>query len=165
MQKTSAKNGVPQTSSLKIATPRTKSGPFKELHMKTLVGTLLQPISPTECKITRPAKVSIDDSGKISHVASVPYAGDALGDEQCWILPGLIDAHLHLPQWDRRGIDGLPVLEWQEKIGIPAEQRLHDPKIAADLAEQFTTGVIAHGTTTVVAFGSPFHQEVDASFN
>lgn len=133
--------------------------------MKTLVGTLLQPISANDCRITRDGLVGIDDAGRIAHVgAGKPSGDEVVGDAQCWILPGFIDAHLHLPQWDRRGIDGLPVFEWQEKIGFPAEQRLTDPTAATALAEEFTRGVIAGGTTTVVAFGSCFPQEVDASF-
>ena len=134
--------------------------------MKTLVGTLLQPASANECKVTPNSLVRIDDAGRIGEISTgKPAGGDVAGDSQCWILPGFIDAHLHLPQWDRRGIDGLPVFEWQEKIGFPAEQRLAKPETATALAEQFTRGVISNGTTTVVAFGSPFPQEVDASFS
>lgn len=134
--------------------------------MKTLVGTLLQPISANECTITRDCAVSIDDTGRIAEVGLAKASGqDTLGDSQCWILPGFIDAHLHLPQWDRRGIDGLPVFDWQEKIGFPAEQRLASSEAATALAEEFAKGVIANGTTTVVAFGSPFPQETDASFS
>ncbi len=133
--------------------------------MKTLVGTLLQPISANECRITANAAVGIDDAGRIDQVGPAGQAGgEVVGDEGCWILPGFVDAHLHLPQWDRRGIDGLPVFEWQEKVGFPAEQRLADVETATTLAEQFTRGVIAGGTTTVVAFGSSLPQEVDASF-
>ncbi len=133
--------------------------------MKTLVGTLLQPISANECRITRDAAVGIGDAGRIEQVTSARAAGgEVVGDAGCWVLPGFIDAHLHLPQWDRRGIDGLPVFEWQEKVGFPAEQRLADVKVATALAEEFVRGVIGAGTTTVVAFGSSLPQEVDASF-
>lgn len=133
--------------------------------MKSLVGTLLQPISAGECRITKNGVVQMDDAGRITQAGPGPGVGETVGDEQCWILPGFIDAHLHLPQWDRRGIDGLPVFEWQQKIGFPAEERLANPQTATALAEEFTAGVLANGTTTVVAFGSPFPQEVDASFN
>lgn len=133
--------------------------------MKTLVGTLLQPISANECRITPSGMVRIDEAGRIGQVGTGKASGgEVVGDSQCWILPGFIDAHLHVPQWDRRGIDGLPVFEWQEKIGFPAEQRLTDPAVATALAEDFARGVMAGGTTTVVAFGSCFPQEVDASF-
>lgn len=133
--------------------------------MTTLVGTLLQPTSASQCNIVKDCTVRIDDAGRFGEVVSgIASHGQVVGDPQCWILPGFIDAHLHLPQWDRRGIDGLPVFEWQEKIGLPAERRLASVEVAVALAEDFTRGVIASGTTTVVGFGSPFPREVDASF-
>lgn len=133
--------------------------------MKTLLGTLLQPASSTRCEITPHCHVRIGDDGRIVSVASEPTPGDQLlGGDGCWILPGFIDAHLHVPQWDRRGIDGIPVLQWQEKIGYPAEVRLANPEAARALAEDFTRGVINNGTTTVAAFGSSFKQETETTF-
>ena len=137
--------------------------------MKALLGTLLQPASPMRCEITKDATVRIGEDGLISAVAgggAERYASDDLiGGPGTWILPGFIDAHLHVSQWDRRGIDGMPTLEWQEKIGYPAELRLANPAVARALGEEFTRGVIANGTTTVAAFGSSFKQEVEATFN
>ena len=120
--------------------------------MKTLLGTLLQPASPTRCEVTKDAVVRIGDDGQIAAVGGERYAADeGFGDSDCWIVPGFIDAHLHLPQWDRRGIDGVPIMDWQEKIGYPAEFRLASTQTARRLAADFTRGMIAHGTTTVCA--------------
>ena len=133
--------------------------------MTTLLGTLLQPASSARCEITKDCYVRIGDDGRIVSVGPEHHPGDeTIGGEGCWILPGFIDAHLHVPQWDRRGIDGVPVLEWQAKIGYPAEMRLASPEAARALAEDFTRGAIANGTTTVAAFGSSFKQEVDTTF-
>lgn len=133
--------------------------------MVTLYGTLLQPKSVKNCVVQRGVAVQIGGDGKVSAVAQASSApAGAEGDTDCWIIPGFIDAHLHLPQWDRRGIDGLSLGQWQEQVGFPAELRFTDPKAAEALAEQFVTGMIAHGTTTICAFGSPFAQEVDRSF-
>jgi len=115
--------------------------------------------------VTPGAAIGIGEDGRIAQVEAQTAGGRAdAGDEGCWILPGFIDAHLHLPQWDRRGIGGLSLLDWQQKIGFPAEERFQDPGTAQRLAEEFVTGVIANGTTTVAAFGSSFAQEVDSSF-
>ena len=133
--------------------------------MQTLRGTLLRPRSVVDCQVTPGAMLRIGDDGRIAEIgAQAPGVRDEIGDEGCWILPGFIDAHLHLPQWDRRGIDGLSLFEWQQKIGFPAEERFQDPATAQRLAEDFVTGVIANGTTTVAAFGSSFAQEIDSSF-
>jgi len=133
--------------------------------MQTLYGTLLQPSSPSECTVAGNTTVRLGEDGKIAEVApGRPAADDVIGDEGCWILPGFIDAHLHLPQWDRRGIDGLGLSDWHQRIVYPAEARFRDSGFAEALAEEFVSGVISHGTTTVAAFGSPFSAATDRVF-
>jgi guanine deaminase len=133
--------------------------------MLTLQGTLLQPRSPTQCDIQRGTIVRIGADGRIAEVGTGSSAGaDVFGDEACWLLPGFIDAHLHLPQWDRRGIDGLSLFDWHEKVVYPAEARLKDASFAERLADDFATGLMANGTTTVAAFGSPFAEATDRAF-
>ncbi len=136
--------------------------------MKTLCGTLLEPLSAGECKVTPGAVVRIDSDGIIAEVGTGNATGsDSIGGDECWILPGFIDAHLHLPQWDRRGIDlpaGGSLFDWLDKVIYPAEARLEDPSFAERLADSFVSGLVANGTTTVAAFGSPFPKAVDAAF-
>ena len=133
--------------------------------MQTLHGTLLQPRSTERCDVMSGAVVEIGDDGRFAAVrTSGPVAGDALGGDGCWILPGFIDAHLHLPQWDRRGIDGLSVSQWHESIEYPAEARFRDAALADKLTDDFVTGLIVNGTTTIAAFGSPFAEATDRSF-
>lgn len=133
--------------------------------MQTLFGTLLQPRSASECGVRPNAVVRIGDDGRIAEVGEGrTQAKDVVGDPACWILPGFIDAHLHLPQWDRRGIDGLSLFDWHEKVVYPAEARLRDASFAEALADDFVTGMIAHGTTTAAAFGSPFADATDRAF-
>ena len=133
--------------------------------MQTLHGTLLQPVSASECRITPDYIVRIDDAGRIAEVGTgATSAGDVLGGNGCWILPGFVDGHLHLPQWDRRGLDGLPLFDWHEQIVYPAEARFADPSFGEALAEDFVSGMIANGTTTVSAFGSPFAEATERVF-
>ncbi len=133
--------------------------------MPVLFGTLLQPESPTECRITPKTAVNIGGDGRIREVGPALAAGkDVVGDEGCWILPGFIDGHLHLSQWDRRGIDGFSLQDWQEKVVYPAETRMADPAFAERLAEEFVSGLIARGTTTAAAFGSHFAEATDRAF-
>ncbi len=132
--------------------------------MQTLCGTLLQPAAPAECRVTDEAIVRIGEDGKFAGVAAGPAPRGAVGGPGCWILPGFVDAHLHLPHWDRRGIDGLGLFEFLEQVVWPAETRMVDPDVAEHLAESFVSGMIAHGTTTVAAFGSPFPQATQRVF-
>lgn len=134
--------------------------------MTTLFGTLLQCPSPTQCTLTPDAVIRIGQDGRIAEVDQAKTrATDVVGGEDCWILPGFIDAHLHLPQWDRRGIDGMPLFDWLAKVAYPAEARLADPDFAEKLAEDFVTGLVASGTTTVAAYGSPFSASTDRIFS
>ncbi|MHC4414326.1 MAG: amidohydrolase family protein [Planctomycetota bacterium] len=133
--------------------------------MVTLSGTLLQPRSDDHCDIVPGSTVTIGDDGKVAERGSGAAAGrDTVGGEGCWILPGFIDAHLHLPQWDCRGLDGLALFEWLENVVYPAEARFRDAGFAEQLADDFVTAVIANGTTTVAAFGSPFPEATDRAF-
>ena len=134
--------------------------------MQTLFGTLLHPKSADDCDVRPQTAVQIDNDGTIAALGTDKgKGGDLIGDTGTWILPGFIDAHLHLPQWDRRGIDGLPLFDWLEKVVYPAELRLKDGTLAERLADDFVTGMIANGTTTVAAFGSPFPKAVDRAFS
>jgi len=133
--------------------------------MITLAGTLLNPTQPDVCELRENAVVRIDADGKIAEVSQGKTAAtDVVGGEGCWILPGFIDAHLHLPQWDRRGIDGLSLFAWLEQVVYPAEARMKNGDTAQAVAEAFVDGMFACGTTTVVAFGSPFKEAVDRAF-
>lgn len=133
--------------------------------MTTLQGTLLRPRLADECEVIPDSVVRIDQDGKIAEVRPGKARGsDVLGGAGHWILPGFIDAHLHLPQWDRRGIDGLSLFDWLEKVVYPAEARLKNVGFADRLADDFVTGLVANGTTTAAAFGSPFPQAVERAF-
>lgn len=134
--------------------------------MKTLQGTLLQTPTSDRCEIQKDTLVKFGPDGRFADVAGgSSRATDTIGGDGCWILPGFIDAHLHLPQWDRRGIDGFAQAQWQERIGYPAEARMRDVDFAGKLAEDFVNGMIAHGTTTVAAFGGPFATGTDRVFS
>lgn len=133
--------------------------------MVRLFGTLLQPRSWDQCDITTAATVAIGEDGKIAGVASGrPTESDVVGGDGCWILPGFIDAHVHVPQWDCRGLDGHTLFEWQTQVAYPAEERFHDSACAERVADAFVSGMIANGTTTVAAFGSPFPEATDRAF-
>jgi guanine deaminase len=107
----------------------------------------------------------VGDDGRIVEVAADRGQGcDRVGDEGCWLLPGFIDAHVHLPQWDRRGIEGRSLFDWLDRVVYPAEARLKDPDVAEQLAESFVSGLIANGTTTAAVFGSPFAKATDRTF-
>ncbi len=54
------------------------------------------------------------------HPGSPPSRPD-LGSPRDIVTPAFLDAHVHLPQIDSVGCDGLELLEWLDRIIFPAE--------------------------------------------
>lgn len=65
------------------------------------------------------------DGGRIVEVcetsARPPDESQRLGGPGRLITPGFIDAHLHPPQFDAVGCDGMPLMDWIDRIVYPAE--------------------------------------------
>ena len=76
------------------------------------------------------------------------------GDADTLIIPGLIDCHVHLPQFDRIGVLGMPLLTWLENSIFPAEIRWNDLDTAQILCQQVAQQLLAMGTTGVCAFAT-----------
>ena len=81
-----------------------------------------------------------------------------------WLLPGLVDTHVHYPQVRVIGALGMPLLEWLERCALPEECKLASEDYARLVAEEFCTSLIAAGTTTALVFGSHFSGAVDRLF-
>jgi len=73
-----------------------------------------------------------------------------------YVLPGLIDSHVHFPQVRILGSFGYDLLDWLRRFTIPEEERLADHAYAQRIAHDFVQGLLSHGTTTALAFGSHF---------
>ncbi|WP_349365226.1 MAG: guanine deaminase [Roseitalea porphyridii] len=70
------------------------------------------------------------------------------------IVPGFIDPHIHFPQGQVVASYAGSLLEWLNSYTFIEEQRYGDPPFAAAMAKRFCDMLLAHGTTTAVAFGS-----------
>jgi len=105
--------------------------PSEEVHtpLLRLVGRVL--IDPA--RSSEPGWVEVEN-GRIQRVEAgglpAGIRADA-GDAETLITPGFIDAHIHLPQIDSIGCDGLPLLEWLDQVIFPAEARWVDERHTA----------------------------------
>jgi len=81
-----------------------------------------------------------------------------------WLLPGLVDTHVHFPQVRVIGALGMPLLEWLERCALPEECHLASEDYARLVAEEFCASLIAAGTTTALVFGSHFSGAVEQLF-
>ena len=80
------------------------------------------------------------------------------------ILPGFIDTHLHFPQVQVIASWGAQLLDWLNTYTFPAEAKFADPAHAAAMADALLNLLLAHGTTTAVAFCSSHPQSAEALF-
>ncbi len=114
--------------------------------------------------------VVIDDRGRIAwrgDLADLPtVAADLPRDDQGdkLVLPGFIDTHVHFPQMRMLAAPGADLLDWLARFTFAEEARYADRAHAAAAAETFLDRLLAHGTTTAVAYGSSHATSVDTLF-
>ena len=83
--------------------------------------------------------------------ASLPLYdyGDAL------IFPGMVDMHIHAPQYAFRGTGmDYELLKWLDRVTFPEEIRYADTGYAARAYEIFSNGLKKGATTRAVIFGT-----------
>lgn len=72
-----------------------------------------------------------------------------------YLLPGLIDLHVHAPQWPQLGMAlDEPLEVWLQKYTYPLEARFADLNFASAVYESLVDALLANGTTTAVYYGT-----------
>jgi guanine deaminase len=84
--------------------------------------------------------------------------------DNCLILPGFIDCHVHYPQTEIIGVYGKHLLDWLHKYTFVAEQKFKDSDHARSTAKVFLRESIRCGTTTSAVFCTVDPTSVDAFF-
>jgi guanine deaminase len=133
-------------------------------------GRILNPLSYTELEDIPDGALTVKE-GKIikygrfkeqhteeeSNVAVVDF-GDKI------IAPGLIDTHVHLPQYDVVAMDGYELLEWLGNYIFPAEKRFESTEVAREASARFFTDLKANGTTTACVYSTVHKDSTDMAF-
>ncbi|HEY1899153.1 MAG TPA: guanine deaminase [Steroidobacteraceae bacterium] len=72
-----------------------------------------------------------------------------------YVLPGMVDLHVHAPQWPQLGMAlELPLAQWLQECVFPLESRYADAGFAAQMYEAAVANLLANGTTTAMYFGT-----------
>ena len=127
--------------------------------------TVMQTPAPDRLEIIDDAVIAVDDSGVITDVArAATPAGAALlasGAEQrstppgTVLIPGLVDLHVHAPQWPQLGTGlDLPLERWLFEYTFPLEARYADLAFARPVWADLVDGLLRHGTTTATYFAT-----------
>ena len=112
----------------------------------------------------------VDEAGRIIDYGEqgqiLPKASGAKAEDygEGWLLPGLIDGHIHFPQYYATAAYGGQLLDWLVRSVLPAEMAYADADFAQDAAGRFVNHLLACGTTTAMVFGSQFFQANEALF-
>jgi guanine deaminase len=118
--------------------------------------------------LLRNALIVVGDDGRIASVHAQPSAVrdrlvERFSADQAlvrlradqYLLPGLVDLHIHAPQWPQLGKAlELPLEEWLQAHTFPLEARYADSAYARSVYADLVTALLANGTTTAVYFAS-----------
>jgi guanine deaminase len=107
----------------------------------------------------------IQAAGAFADIAAAHPGAELQDLRPHWILPGLVDLHAHLPQYQAVACDGLELLPWLETHIFPAETRFADPAHAQRIAKRYLHDALALGTTTAVLYGTVHAEATDALFH
>ncbi|MGA9277779.1 amidohydrolase family protein [Ilumatobacter sp.] len=128
-----------------------------------VIGDVMQTPTPAEFEYLHDAVIAIDTDGVIAEIAPrasarggelVRLAGEVvqLGSTEV-LMPGLVDLHVHAPQWPQLGtcLD-LPLEQWLFEYTFPLEARYGDLTFAQRVWSDLVPSMLRHGTTTAVYF-------------
>lgn len=116
--------------------------------------------SPERGRIERipDALVSVGEDGAILSVAPCPDpAPPELTDlrHRGVLIPGLVDLHIHAPQFPQLGTAlDVPLEDWLFRYTFPLEARYEDLAFATKVYDALVRRLLANGTTTAVYFAT-----------
>ncbi len=131
-------------------------------------GSILHSLTPDRFELRHDADLVTDEAGRIIEIRDRLYPtprGVTLIDHSGrLIVPGLVDAHFHLPQIDVIGIASQNLIDWLRDHIFAAEAENEDPVVARDRAQRSFQGLLSSGTTAVAAYSSRHTEATHIAF-
>lgn len=126
--------------------------------LRSIRGTIHQTPTADRLEILEDHVITIDETGIIETVVPASrHEGSVdrtLGADQV-LVPGMVDTHVHAPQWPQLGTGlDLPLERWLFDNTFPLEARFADPVFAQRVWDRMVPALLAHGTTTAAYYGS-----------
>jgi guanine deaminase len=130
---------------------------------------ILNPISENIVEIFNPGYLVIKD-GKIIELSSDDVSRDHpnaqfIDLKNRLIIPGLVDTHLHLPQFSLLGTGSGELLKWLKTYVFPEEEKFANPKYAERISKLFFNELTANGTTTASIYATIHEKATDLAFS
>jgi guanine deaminase len=135
---------------------------------RTFRGTVLHTPVRGQVELLRDALIVTSGDGLIRAVHRAGSADYAQAESQAaergqlvtlgagqLLMPGMVDLHVHAPQWPQlgRALD-LPLEDWLQRCTFPLEARYADETFAAGVYELLVDALLANGTTCAQYFGT-----------
>lgn len=130
----------------------------------------VNPLSPGRVELVRDGLLVVTNEGRIEDFGdhrdvSRRYPGYWIQDfRDRLILPGFVDLHTHLPQYEAIGMDGVELMTWLERYIFRTEDRFMDPEYAIPVIDRFFNDLLAEGTTTAVILGTVHREATELIF-
>ncbi len=132
-----------------------------------LRGSLLNPLSVDRCEWMPNGLLVYDRAGEILYCGPnkkipglkyklIPTPGNNI------IIPGLIDCHSHLSQFDAIGQTGFTLMDWLKNHIYPAEICLNNKKNAESISQRYFQALLSNGITFSALYTN-FHNGVTAA--
>jgi guanine deaminase len=129
---------------------------------------VMNPLSPERVDVYEPGYLlvngphiqmltAVDPRPDFPDAVFVDHAGKTL-------LPGLIDTHVHLPQFAIMGSGSGELLAWLNQYTYPEESRFADADYAERISLLFFDALLANGTTSACVYCSVHEQATDIAF-
>ena len=134
----------------------------------TVCGTVIHAPVCGEVEVLEDALIEVDDAG---HIAALHQDGSDDYEELRrratergrllllaagqYLLPGMVDLHIHAPQWPQLGKAlHLPLYDWLQQCTFPLEAKYQDIAFAEAVYTSLVDTLVANGTTTALYFGT-----------
>jgi guanine deaminase len=124
-----------------------------------------------ECFVYESDALIVMQDGVITEFGAAADVARSLPDdvavttyENCLIMPGFIDCHVHYPQTEIIGVYGKHLLDWLHKYTFVADQNFTNSDHARHTAKVFLRESLRCGTTTSSVFCTVDPTSVDAFF-
>ena len=138
--------------------------------MRLYTGFLVHPLPQGGLEYLLDGALVVSDFGQIVFMGA---RADALCDyadipeercENAVILPGMVDTHVHLPQYEAAAIGTGELLNWLNTYIFPLEARFADEEYAHIQSQRFFYDAVRLGTTTMSVYCSSHRRATDIAF-
>lgn len=133
--------------------------------MKVFVGTLVHSTGNVFMQVRQAAvgvqgaKITfVEDTAKLKDLQekyNIPESSIVHLTTSQFLMPGLIDTHIHASQFPNNGLNlDLPLLEWLKQYTFPTEGSFSDLGVAQKVYPRVVDRVLRNGTTTASYFAT-----------